>query len=94
MSSKQLDTYTTNNVRLTLAEIFRNDQFGEWSFKEIGFRLEPAHPKYVANQNNFELVHIPRSLNYQKTWEITKKLLNKNKNASEIQNLLNYIDAK
>lgn len=94
MSSKQLDNYTANNVRLTLAEIFRDDQFGQWSFKEIGFRLQESHPNFITNHTNFDLIEIPRQMNYNKSWDIAKKLLNKNKTSDEIQKILNYINSR
>ena len=81
MSSKQLDIYTHNETTLTLAEIFRDDQFGQWSFKEIG----------VRNGKNFELVHIPSRMNAKHAFELAKKLLHKNKNADQINDIINYV---
>jgi diacylglycerol kinase family enzyme len=81
MNSKQLDIYKHNDTTLTLAEIFRNDQFGEWSFKEIGVR---------TNQN-FELVHIPSRMNSKLAFEIAKKLLHKNKDHNHMNRIINYI---
>lgn len=91
MSSKQLDSHTANNVRLTLAEIFREDECGEWSFKEIGFRLENSHPDFNSNNHNFNLIDLPRSTNSKNSWEVAVKMLNKNKDHNQIQKVLDFM---
>lgn len=81
MSSKQLDIYQYNGTTLTLAEIFRDDQFGQWSFKEIGVRAGES----------FNLVHIPSRMNPALAFDIVKKLLHKNKDVDQMNRLVRYI---
>ena len=92
--SKQLEKHSSQNVILTLAEIERNDQFGEWSFKEIGYRLHPDHPNYGTIAHNFCLIDLPESRNYRYYWSIAKKMVDKNKSSNEIQSVLNYLSYK
>lgn len=81
MSSKQLDIYKYNGTTLTLAEIFRDDQFGQWSFKEIG----------VRTGESFNLVHIPSRMNSALAFDIVKKLLHKNKDVDQMNRFVRYI---
>lgn len=91
MSGKQLDIFTYNNVTLTFVEIFREDHLGEYSFKEVGYRLNKENPLYVENNHNFSLIQLPRFLNKAKAWEIIKRLLVKGKRDTEIIDMINYI---
>jgi len=89
--AKQLDKETINNIHLTLVNIEREDHLGKYSFPEIGYRINPEHNEYKEGHHNFELIHIPNHLNTQIAWEITKKLVKKNKDTDTINNLLTFI---
>lgn len=94
MNNEQLDNFTANNVRLTYAQIFRDDQFGPWSFKEIGYRLQKGHPDLIDKNKDFTLIEIPRDVRGDNAWEIAKRQLVKGKSARKIQDLLNYIERR
>lgn len=91
MENERLDQYSNNNVFLTFVELFREDEEGPYSIKEIGYRVLESHPNFKSSHHNFNLIHIPNQYQADKIWAIVKRLLDKNKSSSEIQSIINYL---